>query len=94
MCEIYLCKLCEASASYINLYRINFYCAMCYNTQHARTQIKFIKSLAFWQICINLLYITIKRSLYGIKKEWGDSFIINFGWSGWPVTTGSNCDSL
>ena len=28
MSEIYLCKLCESSASRINLYRINFYHAI------------------------------------------------------------------
>ena len=28
MREIYLCKLCESSASRINLYRINFYHAI------------------------------------------------------------------
>ena len=64
MCEIYFCKLCEISASRINLYHINFYCA--------RTQIKI--NYQEPRVLANLhefVIYTIKMLLYDIQKEWG-----------------------
>ena len=66
MCEIYFCKLCETSASRINLYHINLNCA--------RTQIKITKNYQEPRISANLhefVIYTIKMLLYSIQKSGG-----------------------